>query len=360
MVSYSKETSVFSSGLVMSLKNNLSKINAFSYVVLNSDEFLEGLKNISKKAEQRAIDFNVNHRQVTENEIYSLYKFNLSKKSAITGKIIEGEFLLLYNKKLKSVVVMTENSKKYLKEVISKFNYLMFYPHLSKITLTSSNLYEILSDTEKVLGKKIYSNRSSGKRLFGEEETILKFEKGNLYPFKKVFDLSLKDNVWVHWISLISIDKDNVFRGDISRDGSVSLYAYDSSILNTIFDNIVKIGLQKKNMFTGKEMTPETGPKPFLLQYKEKVFSDVKNVIQLRDSLLNIKDFSFSVIHGGNPHLYMYLKDTKTDSSYSLKTLGEDKILITPQYTSSSVSLNKLIDYLVDNFSEYGEIKEVV
>ena len=64
-------------------------------------------------------------------------------------------------------------------------------------------------------------------------------------------------------------------------------------------------------------------------------------------------------MHGGNPHLYMYLKDDKTGSSYALRTLGTNKMIITPQYHSDTSAFEKLVDYLTDRFSEYEELKEV-
>jgi len=338
----------------LTIKHNLKKVNSISYIIVNTEMFLKRLATLKK-----VYGFDFDYKKRVDTSLIDLYEFNIENKHLTNPKISTGKFYLMINKKLGFVSAFTDSNKIFLNKSITKFLYQSFYPFVNKITPTSQELYEILDNLENQYKIKIYSTKSSGKRLFGDPETLLAFKKGNQVPFRKIFNDAYGRQAWVNWLTITTEKEDNYsFKGDISRDGAVGFIRYESSTLNVFLDGLYKIGVRKTKQFDRKEMTQKSAH-PFILEYKDNIFDERENVEKLKVLLSRLADFSFSIIHGGNPHLYIYLQDDKTKASYSIRTVGGNRIILTPQFTSDTTSFSKLINYLTDNFSEYDNIKEL-
>lgn len=57
-------------------------------------------------------------------------------------------------------------------------------------------------------------------------------------------------------------------------------------------------------------------------------------------------------MHSGNPHVYLSILDRNDNSSFSVRTYGEDSLLLIPQIKTSSLSLMRFSEFLVSSFYE--------
>jgi hypothetical protein len=55
----------------------------------------------------------------------------------------------------------------------------------------------------------------------------------------------------------------------------------------------------------------------------------------------------------------MYLRDSIDSSSFSLRSVGSDKILLIPQLKATYSSLTRFIHFLTENFIEYEDMLEI-
>lgn len=102
--------------------------------------------------------------------------------------------------------------------------------------------------------------------------------------------------------------------------------------------------------------TPESAPRPIIIQYADPIFEDKAKHQKLSQSLKRFKRASVSVLHA-NPYFRATLVDFGDGSSYEVWVLSETRVIVTPQFRATSASLERVIDHILTDFGE-GELKD--
>lgn len=342
--------------IVVTLGENLREF--YSSIHLDRKDRLESLlKEYSSKGLYPNF-YNEYEKNISTNR-FDLYTSKLVKSSIRRhGGEKEGRVFFLKDKEHGLIYAFTNRDKKFLNRVISPFLNEEF-PKIFRLTYSSNELHEVLQFAEEYLGTDLYSVRSSSKRIFGKNaQTRVEYEKGEHPPFELVFEKAREEELWIDWIR-VHTESEPSYSFSLSREGRFRFIRGSIVGFIHLLQYLGEIGLKKEELLSDREIREEEDPKPLLLKYGPNVFSEKDNREKLIDTFSKYKRCSYSIVHSGNPHIYMYISDRMDNSSYSIRSVGNSKIMITPQTSSSSAALMRLIDFLTGNFMEPEEIEEM-
>ncbi len=350
------------SDIQLILSGNL--IPSTSTVYLN--EYKEDIYTLIKSIKEfnfRYYKFKFHSNEILKTGQFLLIEVFLTKiANREDSKEVKGTFYILEDLEEAKLFIFTKNNIRFMNKAIHVFMNHYFYPQISRVYLTSKEIFDLLVGLEKLIKSQLLCRVCSGKGLFAKiPETIVSYQKGKkLKNFKEAFEKALDDNKWVHYIYLESHSKDyGNIKFSISRDGNIHLINGKFELLVQLIYNIYEIGDKWSKVLKEREIKPKQRPKPILLKYKSNILSEKENRERLIEEISNYHECSYSIIHGGNPHIYMYILDRLDKSSFSLRSLGGSTLLVTPQLMTTYASLMRFIDHLVQNFSEYDEMNEI-
>ncbi|MCX6800612.1 MAG: hypothetical protein NTZ73_00285 [Candidatus Diapherotrites archaeon] len=336
------------------LASNLKKVQATIFSQSDGQPDLDQyLAKEDKKKYLRSLGFNFGSaKQICGTT--TIYTINLTKKPK--QKSFEpkrGRFFIAVTEGDSFFYVLTDSNLVFLKHAVIPFITYLTYPNITRATLTSLELQNVIQNFSATLNAGVFVNKSSGKGMFGKKpQTIIKFEKNNPVSLNSVYKQAVNQDLWVHWLSLLMRGKNDSMKVNISRDGTISFPKESLGKALILFEIIGKIAESQNVLLKDKEIKPEQEMKSIILRYGEEIFSEKKHLLQLLDTIKKYKDSSYSIIHSGNPHIYMYLQDTVDKSSFSIRNLRQDSILITPQIRCGASALSRFISYLNEDFRE--------
>lgn len=341
--------------MIMTLGQNLRSF--YSSIYIDVEERLENLLEESSSSGTMS-KITSEYKEIESKSSFSLYTSDLTKEVPGYDTVKEGQVFFLKNEEDSLIYVFANRNKKFLRSVVFPFFY-DEYPDIFHLTYASRELRDVLHYIEDFLGTKLFSERASAKRIFGEDaETRVEYKQGEHPPFKLVFDKAREDELWIDWIR-VRTEEDLSYNFSLSREGRFRFISGNISKFMRILQKFGEIGLEKHKLLSNREIREDKEPKPLLLKYKSEVFSEKKHRKGLIETFSDYKRCSYSVIHKGNPHVYMYVSDKMDDSSYSIRNVGNSKLMITPQTSSSSAAFMRLIDFLSGNFMEPSEVEEM-
>lgn len=232
-----------------------------------------------------------------------------------------------------------------------------FYKELNRCYVTSQELRDSINYLQSKEKYSFSSKWWTAKEKFGSE---IKFEK-TLVPALECFNLAKHRNASVNWIRLhVDTPDKKQFKLDISREGNVYVSEIKNLGVAFFFMNaFFSISKAQSVFLEDRNLTEKSPPKPVQLLYSEEVFKAHINRGTLIKKMREYKDVSYSVIHGVNPHVYILITDTKDFSSFTLRTLRTNSILIIPHSYATSGAMGRFIHFLNENFEEYSEMKEL-
>ncbi len=343
-----------------------SNIKQFALTVYVEEEslgmtLLEYLESGSNK-ESAHYDLKFKCTEIINTKNFSLSKIDLNKipynsKSSEIG----GFFFIIHDYLKKVYFIITPENKEFLDKVVHVFMKDYFYNKISRVYLTSKDIYDVLSRLKDKLKRPIMTKWCTGKRLFSENpETVSKW--GNKFiPFEKCFEIAKHEKMTINWIRVRCFDdKENYLLNlDISREGNIVSNLKFIEQIYGIISIVLKKGSDDLKLLQGKEIKKDTPAIPILLEYKEEILTNKEIKEKLIDTINNYEHCNYSVIHGGNPHIYMYIRDAIDFSSFSLRSLGTKKILLIPQLKSTYSALIRFIHFLNEHFTEYENILEI-
>lgn len=237
-----------------------------------------------------------------------------------------------------------------------------FYPHVVPTFIHSDEIYEILNNFEKIKNVHLIVKKVVRKRIFGSEPTtgiiFETYKKDRIYHgFKEAYNEARKNDVWVDRIKVSGIQPDTEieFSFSISRNGEVSVEKGTTDVIfTTILSPMIEFSKERMEQFRGRSRRdqPNKKPKPLLVNFGKNIFDSLETRKEFVNILEKYANCNYSVVHSGNPHVYLSVVDRIDNSSFSVRTWGTESLLLVPQIKTTAVALMRFSDFLISNFHE--------
>lgn len=237
------------------------------------------------------------------------------------------------------------------------------YPKIIFSFIHSSSIYQILSDFETKHNVELMKKKSIEKQLFGTSpRTEISYETqkiGREYPkVKDAFEEAQMQDLWIEKIQVFS-NTNKKIQFTISRRGGVSIEkgTFDT-FFSTVLVPIIQQSKQKHKQFENRSRSEQSDkrPKPLIVRFGKDVFKAVETRQEFSKILNKYTNCNYSIIHNGNPHVYLSVLDRLDNSSFSVRTMGDSSLLLIPQIKTSAMSLLRFSEFLVSSFYE-GDIQ---
>ena len=340
---------------------NLNNFVASLYIEETEVDVLKHLnQNLQKDFSYFKFDFSV--KEIIRHDGFILYKLFLVKIPCNPDNdMLKGEFFLIKDVLRKIYFIISPNSKNYLDKAIHSFMEIYFYNRISRVYLTSKEIFQILDLLEKHLKKQILTKWCTGKRLFSDRPDTISRWGDELISFRECFDIANKEKMSINWIRVVSYDeqKNRKLKMDISRECNISSNLSNIDEIYGLLNVVIQKGEKDLELLKNKEIKEDRPATPIVLEYKQGILQDTEIKTKLIEKIEEYGKCNYSVIHGGNPHIYMYIKDSIDSSSFSIRSIGADKILVIPQLKSTYAALMRFIHFLTENFTEYETVSEI-
>jgi len=239
------------------------------------------------------------------------------------------------------------------------------FPIVNKAFLTSSEMYNVLIKMEKQ-GKydlRVIMNYEKIKEL---ERSRIEYQHpgkpDNLPTIEEIFKEKKINKSYMRMMKIISISKEKDFGITFTGDGHVGIY---DGTFDEVFDFLliptIELAKQKLTSYKDRSMsrTADRNPKPLLIEFYTNIFGTKDDAFNFINNLnKNYNRFSYAIVHSGNPHLFMYILDRFDYSSFSIRSVENNTLVITPQIKTSAESLMRFIGCILSLYPD-GEIFEV-
>ena len=235
------------------------------------------------------------------------------------------------------------------------------YPEILLAFIHSNGIYDILKMFEKKLGITLYYKNIVRKTLFGKTpRTQREWEiarEGRTYSlFHQPFSESENKNIWVDSIQVFSERRSREnFQFTISRKGIVSLdRGRFDVVLSDILQHITGRCREQREQFEHRSRSeqPDKSPKPLIVRFGKNIFKKPETRKEFSEILAKYTNCTYSIVHSGNPHVYLSILDRNDNSSFAVRTYGDDSLLLIPQIKTSALSLMRFTEFLVSAFYE--------
>ena len=239
------------------------------------------------------------------------------------------------------------------------------YPNVLFAFIRSKEIYKILVDFEQKKNTKLKFKSVIRKKIFGERpRTELNWEtskEGRQYfSFRDLFTKSNEENLWIDNIKVFTAEQERHYiQFSITRRGLVSLdHGWLGELFSDIIQPIVTYSKNQKKQFEHRSRNeqPDKNPKPLIIKFKKDVFKQLTVRKEFARILNRYNHCSYSIIHDGNPHVYLSILDRKDNSTFTVRTYSTDSLLLIPQIKTTPSSLMRFSEFLLSSFYE-GDIE---
>jgi len=229
------------------------------------------------------------------------------------------------------------------------------YPAALRVFVRSRELLRLLEQAQRGFDGELLVSRAVFKRKYGEQrKTDVKFYHDPI-PVREVFASASDEKAWVDTVQVTAAGTFLSF--SISRSGIIRIYQgpFDS-IFHHVIVPAANIGLNRVKLFENRARREKTEPRPLLVTFLDDLFSDKDSRARFVDTVAAYPNAIYSVGYQGNPHIYLSILDSQERSSFTLRSISDKQLLLTPQIRCTAAALMRFASYLVDNFD--GEFKE--
>ncbi|MFX0172497.1 MAG: hypothetical protein ACFE9L_11300 [Candidatus Hodarchaeota archaeon] len=247
------------------------------------------------------------------------------------------------------------------------FNHL--YPMISQFFLIRHELVGILGKFELKYLYELYSSNYTIRRLRTTDGEGDKRKTTVTYttttPLLEIFNEADLNDMW---ISSIMIDGYKHQPGGVSEEIQFRITnntrltitkGRPLDILAFFHKEIENIAIKRYRLLENRSRSKlaDYQIKPIFLEFKEDLFKSKDKINEFLDVITQYKNCQYSVIHSGNPHLFMTISDTIDRSTLNIKSIGTNLAVVIPQIRTSASSLIRFISYIIKNYGEC-ELKE--
>lgn len=302
---------------------------------------LEGIEIVQKK-------------KVHEEEGFVLWNYSISRKTDTEG--IRGSFLVLQIGYF--VFLITGFPPSFVRKGIMHIARKM-YPNIMTAYITAEEIHQILQTFTETKNTKLFYSKYVAKKVFGVPDTDIRYRRGPyIEAFRKTRDA--RPRLWIDSIRVFSKDGPQI-DFSLSREGHLTYYKGNfEEYYEHVFFPIEEYCGQRLRIFEkrGRRETVDRELRPLLMQYDSGVFEDASTRKQLVNVIAKYDFCNYSVIHSGNPHVYLNIVDRIDNSTFSLRTYRSDSLIITPQVKATRAALMRFSKHLMDSFLE-GRISDL-
>jgi len=353
--------------IALYLSSNLSSVKQIHSPTVKSKFYIlkRPLNDIfGQKADTNSFKFDLNRysyhfKLKTADEVNKLWLVFITyeKKNelvkGVTWAIENSNSILLVSKARSSIFDMCERA----------FNQL--FPDLSQFYLTRLEFIELLKKYEDQyqhqLTSSYYTLRRSKSSGDGDKRrtTITYTTKTKLGD---VFNEADLNNMWISSIRINGSKERpdgfvDIVKFGLGNNTKMSIKrGYAIRILEFFQKEIETVAIQRYQLLRNRSRikTAEHQIKPLFLEFEENVFESKDRIDEFLGIIVKYKNSQYSIIHSGNPHLFMTISDTKDRSTLNIKSVGLNLAVIVPQIRTSASSLLRFISFIIKN---YGECK---
>ena len=304
-------------------------------------------------------DFNIDYKVVhTDPVIFDKYTYtSYTVSNTITDEIL-GRFQSL--QACDELYVFTGSSAHFFNNTVLRI-LIKLYPKILLAFIHSNGIYEILKLFEKKWDMPLYYKNIVRKTIFGKTpRTQREWEiakEGRTYSsFHQPFSESENKNIWVDSIQVFSKRQSGKnFQFTISRKGLVTI---DRGRFDVVFSDVLQhiVGRCKKQReqfeHRSRSEQPDKSPKPLIVRFGKSIFEKPETRKEFSKILTRYTNCTYSIVHSGNPHVYLSILDRNDNSSFTVRTYGVDSLLLIPQIKTSAQSLMRFSEFLVSSFYE--------
>ena len=228
----------------------------------------------------------------------------------------------------------------------------------------SSEIRRMLAQLEKRASAPLLHKRSVRRSIFGAMlRTSMEWDRNahnREYQRADVVFRQAQENE-------LMIDSLRVFTNEgekmdiaVSRRGAVTVHAGDFKLVyDFMLEPIMSGAMRRKKRFAHRSRSEcrDRKPRPLLIEYKKSVFGDEGNRDRFCRLIDRYTNCNYSIIHAGNPHIYISVLDKIDNSSLAIRSVGDDSLVIIPQIRTTESSLMRITAFLSSDFLE-GQISD--
>ncbi len=330
--------------------NEILKYDLKSQIFLIRDFSVN--EDILKKSSNSTRDYKFEWK-INKNLKKNIYELSLKIESHFGSYQIKSFYIIL-SEEDRFILAIGYLSSKNLKRIEAFFE--SFFPKISNTFLTQNEIkkmiytliknyysveYKMITYSQKAIDGKI--PRKAVDYILGDLKTkILELENEH----KSIYTIELL---------IFETEENNIFQFRYNRTNKLIWYKGKAdefiNILNIIYNKII----EKFDYLDKRERknTSNNDTKPFILKFNESIFSTKEKISFFIESFNSFPKSTYAVMHSGNPYLHLMMRDTKDNSSYTLKTINHRDLMICPQIISSNSSLIRILDFISNNIFEY-------
>ena len=305
-------------------------------------------ERLAKDANELGIQ--LDFQKVLEEDGCTLWRCASSRR--VRGLIITGSFFVL--QKDISLHFITGERNIFLRNVLL-FLIKNLFPDILRAYVTSEELYNLLEEFSFQEEIDLRYNEFVYKKMFGEAFTDRRHERrmdpSKYRGFQDAFKKAREQGGW--------LDRIRVFGGKytftVSRSGILRFYEGNFNEYYRYFvSRFVEISSAKWKVFDkrARRDSPLKEARPLLVEFDSNVFEDPIVKKQFLQTINKYPNCAYSVIHGGNPHVYVSVLDRIDNSSFTIKTYGSNSLMLVPQIRATKAALVRFSKHLLDNFQE--------
>ena len=240
----------------------------------------------------------------------------------------------------------------------------MLHPRVIMPFSESSEIRHILTQFEMRTGVPLLHKRSVKRTIFGAmPKTSVEWDRNaenrKYQGVDDVFKTARANDLLIDSLRVFAGSGDNLDIA-VSRGGAATVHAGDfGSIYDHILVPIMSGAAKRKKRFSHRSRSEcsDKKPRPLLVKYDKDVFADEDNRDRFCSLIDSYTHCNYSIVHAGNPHIYISVVDRIDNSSLALRSIGDDSLAIIPQIRTSEASLMRVTAFLSSAFWE-GDISE--
>jgi hypothetical protein len=229
------------------------------------------------------------------------------------------------------------------------------YPTAIRTFVTSDDLLQLLTDFSETKQIELRYTEFVYKNMFEKAFTDRRNEKredrGQYERFSTAFRKAREQGARVDRIKVFG--KDVSF--SISRSGVLKIFLGNFTDYYQFFiSRMGNIAIERWKIFEkrARAESPNKQVRPVLVNFDSNVFENVAERKLLIRILADYKNCEYSVIHGGNPHVYVAILDKIDNSSFTVRTYENNSLILIPQIRTTKSSLVRFSKFLLDKFQE--------
>jgi len=253
---------------------------------------------------------------------------------------------------------LVSNFRRYHHDKVAAHLIGKIYPDATRAFLTSQQMREILSkanDAER-FDLRVRADHSLVEGRGYDSATAYRRRPVDELPgVDEVFETQENIRRYITMCKLKAANRRTPLEMTFSGDGHIGLYDGDfNKVFEQFIQPIIAVSSTRLEDFSDRSMseTDDHIPRQIEFESESEPFSSAKGIEFIRKHIENYRRCTYSVVHSGNPHLYMYVMDSVDYSTFSVRTAGTNRLVITPQVMTSAASMLRFAQHLL---SEVGD-----